>query len=91
MTNQELSKSGLTMTSASSLRLVGASHQVLIYFFCFRGKQIQLPVSISMFCLFDRALSFSHFVLSILMFLTLHSAVCFLGSFPLFKLSAQEL
>lgn len=70
---------------------MGASHQDLMYFFCFRGKQIQLPVSISVFCLFDRALSFSHFALSILMFFTLHSAVCFLGSFPLFKMSAQEL
>lgn len=44
-----------------------------------------------MFCLFDRALSFSHFALSISMFLTLHSADCSLGSFPLLELSAQEL
>lgn len=70
---------------------MGAPHQDLMHFFCFRGEQIQLPVSISVFCLFDRALSFSHFVLSILMFLTLHRAVCFLGTFPLFKLSAQDL
>lgn len=91
MTNQELSRVALQYLLLSHSALVGASHQDLVYFFCFRGKQIQLPVSIRVFCLFDRALSFSHFALSILMFLTLHSAVCFLGSFPLLKLSAQEL
>ena len=48
-----------------------------MWFFCFGGKQVQLPVSMSVSCLFDRALSFSHFVHSIFMFLTRHGAIWF--------------
>lgn len=82
-------KSGLVMTSASSLSTCGCIPSGFDVVLLFQRQAGPAAVSTSVICLFDRALSFSNFVHSIFMFLTLHSAVMFLGSFPLFKLSTR--